>query len=69
MSSIEKNILVKAYNTFAINVYASYFTSFNSSEKLEESLQSYQQIRNNQQISILILGGGSNLLFTSKCLI
>jgi len=66
MSSIEKNISVKEHNTFAINAYADYFTSFNSVENLEESLQSYQQIINNQQNSILILGGGSNLLFTSN---
>jgi UDP-N-acetylmuramate dehydrogenase len=66
MSSIEKNISVKAYNSFAINVYATYFTSFNSVESIQESLQSYQQITNNQQNSVLILGGGSNLLFTSN---
>jgi UDP-N-acetylmuramate dehydrogenase len=66
MSSIEKNISVKAYNTFAINAYTNYYTSFNSVEELEQSLQLYQQIKNNQQNSILILGGGSNLLFTSN---
>jgi len=66
MGSIEKNISVKLYNTFAINAYSAYFTSFNSGETLEESLRSYQQIINNQQNSVLILGGGSNLLFTSN---
>lgn len=66
MSFIEKNISVKSYNTFAINAYAELFASFNSVEKLGELLQSYQQIKNNNQNSFLILGGGSNLLFTSN---
>jgi UDP-N-acetylmuramate dehydrogenase len=65
MSFIQNNISVKQYNTFAINAYANSFTTFNSVENLAELLQSASQIRNNQQNSVLILGGGSNLLFTS----
>lgn len=64
MSIIEKNISIKNYNTFAINAYADLFAAFNSIENLKELLQSQQQIINNRQNSILILGGGSNLLFT-----
>ena len=64
MSIIEKNISIKNYNTFAINAYADLFATFNSIESLKELLQSQQQIINNRQNSILILGGGSNLLFT-----
>lgn len=63
---VDKNISLKPYNTFAINAYAELFNVFNSLEILQELLQSYQQIKNNQQNSILILGGGSNLLFTSN---
>ena len=66
MSLIQNNILVKSYNTFAINAYAESFATFNSIDNLQELLQSYQQIKNNQQNSLLILGGGSNLLFTSN---
>lgn len=64
MSIIEKKISIKNYNTFAINAYADLFATFNSIESLKELLQSQQQIINNRQNSILILGGGSNLLFT-----
>jgi UDP-N-acetylmuramate dehydrogenase len=66
MAPIEKNKSIKGYNTFGINIYADSFTSFNSVNNLEELLHSYQQIKNNHQNSILILGGGSNLLFTSN---
>ncbi len=62
---IEKNISVKSYNTFGINAYADWFTTFNSVEELGKLLESGQQIANNHQNSILILGGGSNLLFIS----
>lgn len=65
MSNIEKNISVKQYNTFGINVYTNEYACFESVDKLEELLDSHQQITNNQQNSVLILGGGSNLLFTS----
>lgn len=66
MSLIKNNISLKAYNTFSISVYAESLAAFNSIESLDELLQSYQQIRKNQQNSILILGEGSNLLFTSN---
>ena len=66
MDSIEKNISVKNYNSFAINAYTNYFASFNSVENLKELLYSYEQIEDNPQNSFLILGGGSNLLFTSN---
>jgi UDP-N-acetylmuramate dehydrogenase len=66
MASIEKNISVKNYNSFSINACANYFASFNSVENLKELLYSYQQIKNTHQNSVLILGGGSNLLFASN---
>ncbi|MBL7702806.1 MAG: UDP-N-acetylmuramate dehydrogenase [Ferruginibacter sp.] len=66
MNNIEKNISVKQYNTFSINAYSNNYACFNSVEKLEELLNLYQQITNSQQNSFLILGGGSNLLFTSN---
>lgn len=66
MSLIQNSISLKTYNTFSINVYADSFANFNTVEKLEETYQLYQQIRKNEQNSVLILGGGSNLLFISN---
>ncbi|MFM6926608.1 MAG: FAD-binding protein, partial [Ferruginibacter sp.] len=66
MSLIKNNISLKDYNTFSISVYTESFASFISLEMLGELLESYQQIKKNKQNSLLILGGGSNLLFTSN---
>lgn len=66
MVNIEKNISLKQYNSFKINVYTEEYACFDSVEKLQELLKSGQQIINNKQNSVLILGGGSNLLFTSR---
>jgi UDP-N-acetylmuramate dehydrogenase len=66
MSLIQNNISVKQYNSFSINAFTNSFATFNSVENLREVLKSYQQISNNQQNSTFILGGGSNLLFTSN---
>src|ERR1700694_2570395 len=53
-----ENFSLKKYNTFGINVYAKYFSGFNSVNQLEELLST-----NNDQLTILLLGGGSNILF------
>jgi UDP-N-acetylmuramate dehydrogenase len=66
MSLIKNNISLKNYNTFKINAFAESFAVFNSLENLKELIELWHQIKNNQQNSILILGGGSNLLFTSN---
>lgn len=60
--NIQENISLKPYNTFGINVQARYFASFQSIQGLKELLN-YQPptIR-----STLILGGGSNTLFTKN---
>lgn len=55
---IAENISLKPYNTFGIDVQARYFSSFSSSEELTELLR--ETLSNN----LLILGGGSNILFT-----
>lgn len=56
---IKKNISLKAYNTFGIDVSASNFVEVSSVENLKEVL-----FVNNKPI--LILGGGSNVLFTKS---
>ncbi|CAN5804047.1 UDP-N-acetylmuramate dehydrogenase [soil metagenome] len=57
---IQENVSLKRYNTFGIDVSAKYFASFGSTEALEELLSNDQPLITNK----LILGGGSNLLFT-----
>jgi UDP-N-acetylmuramate dehydrogenase len=58
---IRENISLKSYNTFGINVAARYFAGFTSIEDLNELLSNDQRQTTNQK---LILGGGSNILFT-----
>lgn len=56
---IKQNISLKPYNTFGIDVLAKSFVEVKSRDELRKILE-----RNNQPI--LILGGGSNLLFTKN---
>lgn len=55
---IQENISLRYYNTFGIDVKARYFASFSDTDELEETLNFKLQTSN------LILGGGSNILFT-----
>jgi UDP-N-acetylmuramate dehydrogenase len=57
---IEKNISLKNYNTFGIEVKACQFVEIYSEEDLKKLL-SLEEYRNEPK---LILGGGSNILFT-----
>ena len=63
---IQKNILIKQYNSFAISVYANLFAKFNSVDELSELLEFNQRATSNDQQETLILGGGSNILFTKN---
>lgn len=56
----QENFSLKSYNTFGIDVAAKYFGVFKSLEELQNLLTSNLK----PQTSSLILGGGSNLLFT-----
>ena len=58
---IEQSVRLKNYNTFGIDAQARYFASFASLQDLEELLGSEYFLRNKS----MILGGGSNLLFTN----
>ena len=55
-----ENVSLKPYNTFGIDISAKYFSTFNTIEQLQAILE------NNDLNSLprLILGGGSNMLFT-----
>src|SRR5690625_4304561 len=55
---IEEHKPLKAYNTFGVAVNARYFTEVNSLTQLRKALDS------NVHSKQLILGGGSNILFT-----
>lgn len=57
MAHIIENISLRPYNTFGINVSAHYFSIFTSQEQLAELLVT-------TPAAPLILGGGSNVLFT-----
>ncbi len=64
---IQENIPLTAYNTFRIDVKARYFSTFSNTEELFELLT--QDSRLSEGIlsdKSLILGGGSNILFTKN---
>ena len=60
MWNIESNISLKLYNTFNIAVKAKYFAEFNTKQDLIDLLRTERH----KHQSYLILGGGSNILFT-----
>lgn len=62
--NVEENKSLKSLNTFGIDVSAKYFAAFSSVDELHELLEFKQQPRANGQLPKLILGGGSNILFT-----
>ncbi|WP_460554599.1 UDP-N-acetylmuramate dehydrogenase [Ferruginibacter profundus] len=65
---IQPNISLKKYNTFGIDVMAKYFASFDSTDSLGQLLQ-YDDARaatQKNRVPLLILGGGSNMLFTKN---
>lgn len=55
---IQENISLRPYNSFGIDARARYFTAFKDTEDLEETLNFKPPTSN------IILGGGSNILFT-----
>lgn len=62
MLKIEKNKNLKKLNTFGIDIYADYYINI---EKTEDIIKSISFINNNCS-TFLILGGGSNILFTKN---
>ena len=63
---LQENISLKLYNTFGIDARAKYFTAFNSLNELAESLEWSQQAGVSGKGETLVLGGGSNILFTKN---
>lgn len=59
---IEENVSLRMYNTFGIDVAARHFSVFSSLEDIHEILEDAAYKQSNP----LILGGGSNVLFTQN---
>lgn len=62
MVETRQNANLKGFNTFGIEVYCDHFTEINSTEDFAELIGS-EIYKKNQK---LILGGGSNILFTKN---
>jgi UDP-N-acetylmuramate dehydrogenase len=60
MISIQENIDLKPYNTFGIQAFTRYFAVVRTADELLELIHT-EVFRNHR---VLIVGGGSNLLFT-----
>jgi UDP-N-acetylmuramate dehydrogenase len=59
--NVEHNLSLKNFNTFGIEAKAKYFTTFTNTENLKTILSDPEY----KKEKLLILGGGSNLLFVS----
>jgi UDP-N-acetylmuramate dehydrogenase len=59
---ISENTSLKPYNTFHIDAAARYFCEFGSIDEVKEALTE----KKSQDVSRLIIGGGSNLLLTKN---
>ncbi len=59
--TIQQNVSLKSLNTFGIEASAKYFATFDNTDALRKILTAPDY----QNEKLLILGGGSNLLFTS----
>ena len=64
--NLQQNFSLKKFNTFGIDVSAEYFSTFNSVTELEESLKCEKPVTHNPKPKTVILGGGSNILFTKN---
>jgi UDP-N-acetylmuramate dehydrogenase len=63
---IQENISLKPYNSFGIQVIAQYFSEFNATDFLQSLLETIKKKSEFPTNSILVLGGGSNILFTKN---
>jgi UDP-N-acetylmuramate dehydrogenase len=67
---IQENISLKQYNTFSINVHAKQFAIFSNLDELEEllsfTIHPAPVPGSGRDSRLLILGGGSNILFTKN---
>jgi UDP-N-acetylmuramate dehydrogenase len=66
LNTILQNTSLKRYNTFGIDVSAAYFSNFKTAEEAKELLAYNKRPTTNDQRPTLVLGGGSNILFTKN---
>lgn len=64
--TIENNKPLKNLNTFGINVYAKQFATFKNLDDLNAIFEPNNPQTSNFKLQKLILGGGSNILFTKN---
>ena len=58
---VQSRVSLKAYNSFAVDVAARWFAEAHDDDQVRAALAYAQQ----QQLSVLLLGGGSNVLLTA----
>ena len=64
---IQENFSLRHYNTFGIDAKARHFSTFSSVDELTELLRWISQIqKQGTRVAPLVLGGGSNILFTRQ---
>ncbi len=63
---IQQNISLKKYNTFGIEVQAAQFAAFKTATEAAEIVEFNKHQTSNIKHQTLILGGGSNILFTQN---
>ncbi|TKK67734.1 UDP-N-acetylmuramate dehydrogenase [Ilyomonas limi] len=62
---LQQNVSLYPYNTFHIHATAKYFAAFTTLDELQEALDFfYKQQSTSTPQDLLVLGGGSNILFT-----
>ena len=66
MKMMQENISLKKFNTFGIDVYAKHFAAFNNLAQLKEIFGFKELQTSNLNPQTLVLGGGSNILFTKN---
>lgn len=60
--TIQQDISLQKHHTFGVDIYANYFTKVQSVEELKNALHFALE----KEIPWLVLGGGSNILFTKN---
>ncbi len=61
---IQENFSLRKYNSFGIEASARFFSSFTNTAELNELVDKAREFRSSGTEPLLILGGGSNILFT-----